>query len=100
MAAPQHSGPLKVWPVDPHLSNGSAGPDPEAWRPEDSSPEPTSVGSASVGELARRLGEADLSVLRPAELVQFSLAAAHLAQWAEALHLAAVSRLAWLSDRH
>ncbi|MEA5454557.1 hypothetical protein SPF06_07470 [Sinomonas sp. JGH33] len=93
MDAPQHSGPPMVWSADPHLSHGSAGPDPEAW-----SPERSSIRSVPAGELARRLGEVDLSVLRPAELVQFSLAAAHLAQWAEALRVSAVSRLARLAD--
>jgi hypothetical protein len=63
--------------------------DPEAWGIEN----PLAVGEPTVGELARRLSEVDVEVLRPEELVRFSLAAGQLAGWAEALRRAAEARL-------
>jgi hypothetical protein len=63
--------------------------DPEAWGIEN----PRAVGEPTVGELARRLSEVDVEVLRPEELVRFSLAAGQLAGWAEALRRTAEARL-------
>jgi hypothetical protein len=76
-------------PVAPYLSHGAAGQDADAWRPESV----VIVGEPPAGELARRLNEADVEVLRPGELVQFSLAAAHLAAWADGRRRAAEARL-------
>lgn len=63
--------------------------DAEAWSIES----PVALGEPTAGEVARRLSETDVEVLRPEELVRFSLAAGQLAGWAEALRRAAEARL-------
>ena len=81
--------------VAPYLSHGAAGHgsrDHEAWRPDSL----VLAGEPPASELARRLGEADLDVLRPGELIQFSLAAGSLAAWAEGLRCAAEAQLVLL----
>ena len=92
MDAPHHSGPTMSRPASPYLSHGEAGRgarDPEAWGPESVAV----TGDPSASELARRLAEADLEVLRPAELIQFSLTAGRLAAWADGLRRAAETQL-------
>ncbi|WP_334170679.1 hypothetical protein [Sinomonas sp.] len=73
----------------PHLSRGEVAPDPEAWSPGGAS----DANEPLAAETARRLGEADVEVLRPSELVEFSLAAGRLAAWADGLRRAAEARL-------
>jgi hypothetical protein len=65
---------------------GWAGPVDLVWRSEG----PALDDEPPGGELARRLSEADLAVLNPAELAEYASAAHRLAAWAERLE-----RRAW-----